>query len=58
MENPPMLFIFASIFHYKIDNIEQYSLATDIATSFACFKSQNYTRKSSFFLFLLWSGTL
>ena len=42
---------YASIFHYKIDSLEEYSLATDIATSFTCFKPQYYTRKSSFYLF-------
>ena len=48
-----MLFrtFYASIFHYKIGSIEEYSLATDIATSFTCFKSQYYTRKSRFYLF-------
>ena len=58
MENPSMLLIFllfrtfyASIFHYKIDSLEEYSLATDIATNFTCFKPQYYTRKSSFYLF-------
>ena len=40
-----------SIFHYKIDILEESSLATDIATSFTCFKLQYYTRKSSFYLF-------
>ena len=56
-ENPPMLFIlllrtfYVSIFHYKIDSLEEYFLATDIATSFTCFKPQYYTRKSSFYLF-------
>ena len=55
-----MLFIFllfrtfyASVFHYKIDSLEEYSLATDIATNFTCFKPQYYTRKSSFYLFSL-----
>ena len=44
MENPPMLFIllfrafYASIFYGKIDSLEEYSLAMDIATSFTCFK--------------------
>ena len=42
---------YVSIFHYKIDSLEEYSLATDIATSFTCFKPQYYTRKSSFYLF-------
>ena len=42
---------YASLFHYKIDSLEEYSLATDIATSFTCFKPQYYTRKSSFYLF-------
>ena len=42
---------YASIFYYKIDSIEEYSLATDIATSFICFKPQYYSRKSSFNLF-------
>ena len=41
------------IFHYKMDSLEEYSLVTDIATSFTCFKSQYYTRKSSFYLFSL-----
>ena len=31
--------------------VEEYSLATDIATVFPCFKHQYYTRKSSFYLF-------
>ena len=55
---PPLCYLFllfrtfyASIFHYKIDSLEEYSLATDIATSFTCFKPQYYTRKSSFYLF-------
>ena len=39
---------YASIFHYKIDNLEEYSLAMNIATSFTCVKSQYYTAKSSF----------
>ena len=39
------------LFHYKIDILEEYSLATNIATSYTCFKSQYYTRKSSFYLF-------
>ena len=61
MENLPCyLFLFrtfyASIFHHKIDSLEEYSLAMDIATSFACFKPQYYTRKSSFYL-ILWSKT-
>ena len=38
---------YASSFCYKIE----YSLATDIATSFTCFKLQYYTRKSGFYLF-------
>ena len=42
---------YASIFHYKIDSLEEYSLATDITTSFTCFKPQYYTSKSSFYLF-------
>ena len=43
---------YVSIFNYKIDILEDYSLATtDIATSFTCFKPQYYTRKSSFYLF-------
>ena len=42
---------YASIFHYKIDSLEEYYLATDIATSFTCFKHQYCTRKSSFYLF-------
>ena len=48
-----MLFrtFYASIFHYKIDSLEEYSLATDIATSFICFNPQYYTRKSSFYPF-------
>ena len=44
MENPRYLHLFrtfyASIFHYKIDSPEEYSLATDIVTSFTCFKPQ------------------
>ena len=55
-ESPYVIFLlfrtfYASIFHYKIDGLEEYSLATDIATSFTCFKPQYYTRKSSFYLF-------
>ena len=42
---------YASIFHFKIDSLEEYSLATDIAMSFTRFKLQYYTRKSSFYLF-------
>ena len=57
-ESPCYLFLlfgtfYASIFHYKIDSLEEYSLATDIATSFTCFKPQYYTRKSSFYLFCM-----
>ena len=32
-----------SIFHYKIDSLEEYSLATDIAMSFASFQPQYIT---------------
>ena len=51
-----MLFIFvfrtyASIFHYKIDSLEEFSIPTDIVRSFTCFKLQYYARKSSFYLF-------
>ena len=48
-----MLFrtFYTSIFHYEIDSLEEYSLATGIATGFTCFKPQYYTRKSSFYLF-------
>ena len=42
---------YASIFYFKFDSLEKYSLATDIATSFTCFKPQYYTRKSSLYLF-------
>ena len=38
-------------FHYKIDSLEKYSGATDITTSFTCFKPQYYTSKSSFYNF-------
>ena len=55
---PPLCYLFllfrtfyASIFHYKIDSQEEYFLATDIATSFTCFKPQYYARKSSFYFF-------
>ena len=53
MENFLLLLrtFYGSIFHYKIDILEESSLATDIATSFTCFKLQYYTRKSSFYLF-------
>ena len=57
-----MLFIFVGqnflcfYFPLQIDSLEECSVATDIATSFTCFKSQFYTRKSSFYLFL-WSRT-
>ena len=62
MENPPsylfLLFktVNAPIFHYKIDILEEYSLATNIATSYTCFKSQYYTRKSSFYLFSMFEN--
>ena len=36
---------------FFIDSLEGYSLATDIAMSFTCFKPQYYTRKFSFYLF-------
>ena len=39
--------LYASNFRYKIDSLEEYSLAK----SFTCFKPQYYTRKSSFYLF-------
>ena len=39
------------MFYYKIDSLEEYYLATDIATSITCFETQYYTRKSSFYLF-------
>ena len=39
--------LYASNFCYKIDSLEEYSLAK----SFTCFKPQYYTRKSSFYLF-------
>ena len=42
---------YASIFHYKIDSLEEYFLAMDIAWIFTCFKPQYYTRKSSFYIF-------
>ena len=54
VENPPIhLFLlfrtfYAFIFHCKIVIPEEYSLATDIATIFICFKPQYYTKKSSF----------
>ena len=35
---------YASIFHLKIDSLEEHALATDIATSFTCLKWQSYTR--------------
>ena len=41
----------ASIFHFKIEILERYSLATDIVTNFNCFKAQYYTRKSIFLSF-------
>ena len=44
---------YASIFHCKIDCLEEFSLAKDIATSFTCFKAQYYTRKSSLYFFSL-----
>ena len=37
---------------FFISKLTEYSLAAVIATSFACFKLQYYTRKSSFILFL------
>ena len=42
---------YASIYHYEIDSVEEYSLATDIVMGFTCFKPQHYTRKSSFYHF-------
>ena len=36
---------------FFITKLTVYSLATDITTSFTCFKPQHYTRKSSFYLF-------
>ena len=42
---------YASIFHYKIDSLEEYSLAASIATIFTCFKPQYYTRTFSIYLF-------
>ena len=42
------VFVFPPVFHYKIDSLEKYSLATDIGMSF---KPQYYTRKSSFYHF-------
>ena len=55
MENPLIFLLFrtfyTSIFHYKIDGLEEYSSATDIAMSITFFKLQYYTRKSSFYLF-------
>ena len=48
---------YASIFHYKIDSLEEYSLATDIATNFTCFKPQYY-KENLVFIFFLWSRTL
>ena len=48
-----MLFraFYASILHYKIDSLEEYFLAMDIAWIFTCFKPQYYTKKSSFYIF-------
>ena len=39
------------IFHFKIDSPDEYSLATDTAANFTCFKPKYYKRKSSFYLF-------
>ena len=59
MENLLQLFVFvgqtflcfyASIFHSKIDSLEEYSLATDLATSSTCL-SPNITQKFSFLAF-------
>ena len=55
-ESPCYLFLlfrsfYASIFNYKMNSREEHFLATDIATSFTCFKPQCYKRKSSFYLF-------
>ena len=47
---------YASIFHLKIDSLEEYSLVTDIRTSFNCFKPQYYT-ENQVFVFFLWSRT-
>ena len=40
-----------SNFYFKIDSSEKYSLATDIARNFTCFKTKYYTRKSIFLSF-------
>ena len=37
---------YASILYYKIDSLAEYSLVTDIAMSFNCFKPQYYTKLS------------
>ena len=42
---------YTSIFHYKIDSLEEYSLATDMPTSFTCFKPEYYTEQISFYFF-------
>ena len=44
-------------FLYKIDSLKEYSLATDIGTSFTCFMPQYITQKNLVFIFFLWSRT-
>ena len=59
-ESPPcylfLLFrtFYASIFYYKIDSLEKYRLATDIATSFTC---PNITQENLVFIVFLWPRT-
>ena len=53
-ESPCYLFLLFRTFYawlFMFDSLEEYSLATDKKTSFTCFKSQHYTRKSKFYLF-------
>lgn len=47
--------VIASIFNFEIDSLEEYPSATNVETSFICFKPQFY-KKSSFYHFL-WSRT-
>ena len=61
---PPLCYLFLlfrtfydSVFHYKIDSLEEHSLATDIATSFTCFKTQYVIQENLVVIFFLWLRT-
>ena len=47
---------YVSIFHYKIDSLEEYSLATGKAMSFTYFKPQYITQENLVFNFLYGQG--